>query len=152
MYNKSENYKLACQGAHILADVLDKMHIFKENHETDTLAWHKNYRNQLAFEREENLKLRNEINDKIASAVRANGHLRDMRRYLTDHPVIHELQIQVHQYRTSCRFYRRMALPHLPEDDSEWSDDDDLIDPEEKKRLVAEKAEKDAKPEGEEGA
>ena len=37
-----------------------------------------------------------------------------------------------------------MALKHLRDSDSEFSDDDDLIDPEEKMRLVAEAAEKEA--------
>lgn len=142
-HDKKENFKLACHGANILADVLEKMHIFKEKSETDVLIWHKNYRDQLAYEREENLRLRNEINDKMAAAVRANGHLRDMRRYLTDHDEMNELRIQVHQYRTSCRFFRRMAMPLISDSDSEWSDDDDLIDPEEKKRQAREKKEKE---------
>jgi hypothetical protein len=40
-----------------------------------------------------------------------------------------------------------MALPLIPDDDSEWSDDDDLIDPEEKKRLAIVAMEKQAKAE-----
>lgn len=101
------------------------------------MAWHKNYRKQLAEEREENLRLRNQINDMIASAARANGHLRDMRHYLTDHDELHELRVQNVKFRQERRMWKRMALPLIPDDDSEWSNDDDLIDPEEKKRLAA---------------
>lgn len=37
--------------------------------------------------------------------------------------------------RQELRFWRRMALPELEDDDAFWSDDDDLIDPAEKERL-----------------
>jgi hypothetical protein len=139
-FNKRENWKLAIHGAQILADISEKMHRYKEQHEKDTLAWHKNYRNQLATEREENLDLRNQINDMKAAASRANGHLRDLRKHFNDHDELQELRAQIQQYRTSARYWKRMALPLLPDDDSEFSDDDDLVDPEEKKR-EAEKAE-----------
>ena len=144
-FDKVENWKLVMHACDILSDVLDKVHKFKEQHDRDTLAWHKNYRKQLADEREENLFLRNHIADMMAAAARANGHLRDLRRYLTDHDELNELRIQNHQYRMERRFYKRMAFPLIPEDDSEWSDDDDLIDPVIKERLLAEKADKEAK-------
>ncbi|KUJ18320.1 uncharacterized protein LY89DRAFT_696674 [Mollisia scopiformis] len=144
-YDSKENFQLAVHGANILLDITEKMHRFKEQHESDTLAWHKNYRKQLAAEREENLDLRNQINDMRAAACRANEHLRQMRRFVTDNDELHELRVQNHQYRTERRFWKRLALPLIPDDDSEWSDDDDLIDPEEKKRLNALKAEKERK-------
>jgi len=34
------------------------------------------------------------------------------------------------------RFWKRMAMPNLPDDDPYWSDDDDLIDVAEKERLT----------------
>ena len=37
--------------------------------------------------------------------------------------------------RQELRFWRRMAMPELEDDDAFWSDDDDLIDPAEKERL-----------------
>jgi len=40
-----------------------------------------------------------------------------------------------------------MALPLIPDDDSEWSDDDDLIDPVEKERVAAAAKEKQVKAE-----
>ena len=129
-YDKAENWKLACHGANILADITEKMHKFREDTDRDILTWHKNYRDQLATERSENLELRNQINDMKAAAGRANEHLRQMRRWLSDHDELHELRVQNHQYRMERRFWKRMALPLIPDDDSEWSDDDDLIDPE----------------------
>ncbi len=144
-YDKKENFKLACHGANILADITEKMHAFKEQHEADTLAWHRNYRKQLADEREENLQLRNQINDMMAAAARANGHLRDMRKWLTNHDELNELKIQNTQLRQERRFWKRLALPLIPDNDPEWSDDDDLIDPEEKKRQDAIEAEKKRK-------
>lgn len=142
-HNKNENWKLVIHGCNILTDILDKMHKFKSQHELDTLAWHKNYRQQLAAERQENLDLRNHINDMRAAAARANDHLRQLRRYLTDHDELRELRVQNLALRQEKRWWKRMAMPYLPDDDSEFSDDDDLIDPEEKKRLVAEAAEKE---------
>jgi hypothetical protein len=75
-----------------------------------------------------------------------------MRRYLTDHDELHELRVANTTLRQERRMWKRMAMPLIPDDDSEWSDDDDIIDPEEKKRLAAEKAEKERKDkEGKEG-
>lgn len=117
----------------------EKLHRFKENHEADTLAWHKNYRKQLADEREENLNLRNQINDMKAAACRASENLRLMRRFVADNDKWNELEIENNRLRTEKRFWKRMALPLIPDNDSEWSDDDDLIDPEEKKREAIKK-------------
>lgn len=144
-HDKDENWNLAIHGCNILSDILEKVHKYKEQHEIDTLAWHKNYRKQLSDEREENLALRNQINDMRAAACRANEWLRKLRRALTDNDELNELRIQVVQYRLERRFWKRMAMPMIPDDDSEWSDDDDIIDPEEKKRQAAEKAEKERK-------
>lgn len=85
----------------------------------DTLAWHTNYRQQLADERQENLNLRCQINDMKAAACRANEHLRDMRRHITDHEELHELRVQNIQYRQERRFWKRKAMPLIPDDDSE---------------------------------
>lgn len=133
-YNKNENWRLAIYGAQIMSDISEKLHRYKEQHEKDTLAWHKNYRAQLAAEREENLNLRQQINDMKAAANRANAHLRDLRKWQNDNDEMQELRSQVQQYRLSTRYWKRMALPLLEDDDEEFSDDDDLIDPEEKKR------------------
>ncbi|KAG9241715.1 hypothetical protein BJ878DRAFT_427525 [Calycina marina] len=124
--DRDENWKLVMHGCGILADIRDKMHEFKSRTETDILAWHKSYRNQLAFEREQNLQLNNTINEMRASACRANGYLREMRRCITDNPEWHELRVQNAQFRQERRMWKRMALPLMPHDDSDFSDDDDL--------------------------
>jgi hypothetical protein len=152
LLDKKENWKLAVHGANILSDVLDKLHQFKSQHESDTLTWHRNYRKQLSDEREENLNLRNQINDMKAAACRANEHIRQMRRFVTDHDELNELRVQNIALRQERRIWKRMALPLIPDGDPEWSDDDDLIDPEEKKRKFAEEVEKEAKDkDGQEG-
>jgi hypothetical protein len=145
LIEKKENWKLAIHGANILSDVLDKMHTFKSQHEADTLAWHRNYRKQLADEREENQNLRDQIADMKAAASRANDHLRKMRRFVTDHDELHELRVENVSLRQQRRLWKRKALPLIPVDDSEWSDDDDLVDPEEKKRKLADDVEKERK-------
>ena len=125
---KKENWKLAIHGANILSDILEKMHAFKSQQEADTLAWHRNYRKQLADEREENLLLRGQIDDMKAAAARANDYLRQMRRFVTDHDEVTELRVQNASLRQQRRLWKRKAMPLIPDDDSEWSDDDDLID------------------------
>jgi len=144
-YNKKKNWELVCYAANVLSTVLEQMHEFKAKHEADTLAWHKNYRQQLADERQEHLNLRNQINDMKAAASRANEYLRQGRRLLDDDPNFNELRIQNHHLRAEKRFWKRLAMPLISNDDPEWSDDDDIVDPEEKKRQKAEKAEKERK-------
>ncbi|POS85378.1 hypothetical protein EPUL_001553 [Erysiphe pulchra] len=136
-FEKEQNWKLAVHAANILTDLMERLHKFKELHEIDTLVWHKNYRKQLATEREENLRLRCQIDDMKSAASKANQSLREMRRYITDKSEWHELKVQNCALRQEKRYWKRLALPLVPDDDSEWSDDDDLIDPEEKKRLLA---------------
>ncbi|KAH8589677.1 hypothetical protein B0O99DRAFT_655298 [Bisporella sp. PMI_857] len=123
---RDENWKLVIHGCNILADIRDKMHKFRADTDRDVLAWHKSYRDQLAHERAENLRLNCLIYDMQAAAARANGHLRDMRRYITDHPELEELRREVAGLRTDRRMWKRMAMPLMTESDSEWSDDDDL--------------------------
>ncbi|KAI1005196.1 hypothetical protein K3495_g3025 [Podosphaera aphanis] len=133
--DKKENWNLAVRSANVLADITEKMHRFKEQHELETLTWHRNYRKQLAAEREENLNLRCQISEMKAAAGRANEHLRDINRYIAENDEWNELRIQNNALRLEKRYWKRLALPLIPDDDSEWSDDSDLIDPKEKMRL-----------------
>ncbi|RKF55313.1 hypothetical protein OnM2_090029 [Erysiphe neolycopersici] len=135
-FEKEQNWKLAVYAAKILTDLTERLHKFKELHEIDTLVWHKNYRKQLAAEREENLRLRCQVDDMKSAAGKANQSLREMRRYITDKNEWHELKVQNCALRQEKRYWKRLALPLVPDDDSEWSGDDDLIDPEEKKRIL----------------
>lgn len=132
--NSAENWRLAIYSAQIISDISEKLHKYKETHERDTLIWHKNYRSQLAHERAENLALRQQINDMKASANRANGHLRELRKWHNENDEIQELKGQVQMYRLERRYWKRMALPLLEDDDEEFSGDDDLVDEVEKMR------------------
>lgn len=51
------------------------------------------------------------------------------------HPSYWVRRVDDRARRQELRFWKRMAMPHVPEDDPMWSDDDDLIDPAEKRRL-----------------
>lgn len=119
-----------------MGDMLEKLHAFKLKTTTDMSAWHRSYRNQLAEEREENLNLRLKIADMQASAARGNEALRNFRRLWEEDPKNNALKVENVALRQEKRAWKRMALRYLDPDDSEFSDDDDLIDPEEKKRLA----------------
>jgi len=135
---------MVLKAAGILEDILEKMHNFKAKNEADTLRWHKSYREQLEWERAENLRLRCEIYDKMGHAAEANEWLRKARRQLTDWDRLNELTIQNVALRQEKRFWKRMAMPMIPDDDPEWSDDDDLISEKERKRLAPLIAEREA--------
>ncbi|KAF7883715.1 uncharacterized protein EAF02_005635 [Botrytis sinoallii] len=117
-----ENWKLVLHAAGILEDIKEKAHNYKFQHEKDTLAWHKSYRDQLAQERKENLELRCHIADMQAHAAKANDYINQLRRYASENKIITELTTQVHQYKGERRYWKRMACPGLIEDPSEWSD------------------------------
>ncbi|RAL61021.1 hypothetical protein DID88_010117 [Monilinia fructigena] len=119
-----ENWKLVLHAASILEDIKEKAHNYKFQHEKDTLAWHKSYRDQLAQERKENLELRCHIADMQAHAAKANDYINQLRRYASEHKIITELTTQVAQYKSERRFWKRYACPGLREDPSEWSDDE----------------------------
>ncbi|CAD6440449.1 f7fea631-2ac5-4392-b6f3-ae020d12e702 [Sclerotinia trifoliorum] len=120
--DSEENWKLVLHAAGILEDIKEKAHNYKFQHEKDTLAWHKSYRDQLAQERKENLELRCHIADMQAHAAKANDYINQLRRYASEHKIITELTTQVHQYKSERRFWKRMACVGLREDPSEWSD------------------------------
>lgn len=119
-----ENWKLVLHAAGILEDIKEKAHSYKFQHEKDTLAWHKSYRDQLAQERKENLELRCHIADMQAHAAKANDYINQLRRYASEHKIINELRIENARYRSARRFWKRMACPLLTTDPSEWSDDE----------------------------
>ena len=119
-----------------MGDMLDKLHSFKLKTTADMSAWHRSYRNQLADEREENLNLRLRLADMQASAARGAEALRQFRRGWEEDPKHNDLKIENIALRQEKRAWKRMALRYLDPNDSEFSDDDDQIDPEEKKRLA----------------
>ena len=109
-----ENWKIVLHAAGILEDIKEKAHNYKFQHEKDTLAWHKSYRDQLAQERKENLELRCHIADMQAHARKANDYLNQLRRYTSEHKIITELTTQVHQYKTERRFLEAYGLCWSP--------------------------------------
>lgn len=141
-FERDENYKLCREYATVMRDMLQRLHEFKIKTTTDMSAWHKSYRKQLAEEREENLNLRLRLADMQASASRGAEALRKFRRGWEEDPELTALHTENIALRQEKRAWKRMALRHLDPDDSEFSDDDDMIDPEEKKRLARVEIEK----------
>lgn len=119
-----------------MGDMLEKLHAFKLKTTMDMSAWHRSYRNQLASEREENLNLRLCIADMQAAAGRGAEALRQFRRRWEDNLEYSELRLQNIALRQEKRAWKRLALKEMDPNDSEFSDDDDEIDPQEKKRLA----------------
>ncbi len=136
---------LALRAGETLANQNKLLHEMKVKTSDDILWWHTSYRDQLADEREENLRLRNQIVDMQASAARGNEALRQFRRIYDRSDLFYELKTQIVFHRQNARAWKRQAMKLLPDDDSEFSDDDDLIDPQEKKRQAAMNAEAKAK-------
>lgn len=125
---------LAQQYAQAMQGMLEQAHAFKVKSAGDMAAWHRSYRDQLAAEREENLKLRLQVGDMQAAAQRGNEYLESFLREWDGSERVMKMKEEVIYYRQTARAWKRTALKMLPDDDSEFSDNDDLIDPEEKKR------------------
>lgn len=115
--------------------MLKQFHEYKQKHVADVAAWHRSYRAQLAEERAENMRLREQIWEMQAHAGRANESLRQFRSKYDEDEARWERRVDMRAIRQEMRFWKRLAMPELAEDDPYWSDDDDLIDPMEKVRL-----------------
>ncbi|KAL2258753.1 hypothetical protein VTK26DRAFT_7807 [Humicola hyalothermophila] len=134
-YSRDHNLLLLTQYASVLSSMLRQFHEYKARHVADVAAWHRSYRAQLAEARAENCRLREQIWEMQAHAGAANELLRRFRaRYDADRRRW-DRQVDARAVRQELRFWKRMAMPHLPDDDPYWSDDDDLVDVAEKKRL-----------------
>jgi hypothetical protein len=101
----------------------------------DVSAWHRSYRAQLDEARRENSRLREQIWEMHAHAGRANESLREFRRRYDEDEARWNRRVDDKAVRQELRFWKRMAMPDLEDDDPYWSDDDDIIDPAEKRRL-----------------
>lgn len=115
--------------------MLKQFHDYKAKHVADVAAWHRSYRGQLAEARAENCRLREQIWEMQARAGHANEALRAFRGKYDEDGARWERRVETKAVRQELRFWKRLAMPHLPEDDPYWSDDDDLVDVAEKKRL-----------------
>ncbi|KAK4121336.1 hypothetical protein N657DRAFT_578171 [Parathielavia appendiculata] len=134
-FSRDANAALASQYASVLSTMLKQFHDYKARHVADVAAWHRSYRAQLAEARAENCALREQIWEMQARAGRANELLRRFRSRYDDDAARWERRVEAKAVRQELRFWKRMAMPHLSEDDPCWSDDDDLIDVAEKRRL-----------------
>lgn len=115
--------------------MLKQFHEYKTKHVADVAAWHRSYRAQLAEARAENARLREQIWDMQAHAGHANEALRKFRSSYDDDTARWEQRVENKALKQELRFWKRMAMPELADDDPYWSDDDDVIDSAEKKRL-----------------
>lgn len=137
-FEAKEYFDIAYAYAKSMATMLEQLHAFKAKTVADMCAWHMSYRDQLAAERKENLELRCRITDMQASAARGLEAMRKFRAEWDGSPAYWEYRTENISLRQQVRSWKRMAMPYMPDDDSEFSDDDDMIDPEEKKRLAKE--------------
>ena len=118
-----------------MRNMLRQVHDYKANQVVEISSWHRSYRSQLAAEREENCRLREQIWEMQARAGRANESLREFRRRYEESEERWNRRVDNIAARQEVRFWKRMAMPEVPDDDPYWSDDDDLIDVKEKVRL-----------------
>ncbi|KAF7539615.1 hypothetical protein G7Z17_g12381 [Cylindrodendrum hubeiense] len=134
-FSRDANANLISQYANAMAVMLRQFHDYKTKHVTDVAAWHRSYRKQLADARDENARLREQIWTMQRHAGKANDSLRDFRRKYDEDEVRWDRRVDDKAARQELRFWKRMAMPELENDDPYWSDDDDIIDPAEKERL-----------------
>lgn len=135
-FSRDEYRHLSSQYASVVAGMLKQFHEYKSKHVTDVAAWHRSYRAQLAEERAENTRLREQIWEMQAHAGRANESLRQFRTKYDEDRARWERRVEMKSIRQELRFWKRLAMPEMPEDDPYWSDDDDLVDGMEKLRLI----------------
>lgn len=134
-FSRDEYRQLSSQYAGVVGAMLKQFHEYKQKHVADVAAWHRSYRAQLAEERAENTRLREQIWEMQGHAGRANESLRRFRTRYDEDEARWERRVDDRAVRQELRFWKRMAMPELPEDDPYWSDDDDLVDSMERLRL-----------------
>lgn len=134
-YSRDANAQLLNHFATAMSTMLKQFHNYKAKQVADVASWHKSYRRQLAEARAENSRLREQIWEMQDRATRANGLLREFRRKYDEDKEKWERRVDERAARQELRFWKRMAMPDLPDDDPFWSDDDDIVDPAEKERL-----------------
>ena len=133
-FSRDANAALLSQYSQVMYTMLKKFHEYKAKHVQDVAAWHHSYRAQLAEARAENSRLREQIWEMQAHAGKANELVRKFRAEYDKDEQRWERTVDAKAMRQELRFWKRMAMPELPDDDEFWSDDDDLIDKAEKER------------------
>lgn len=134
--SRDANFALVTAYARVLASLLSQFHSYKQKHIADVSAWHRSYRSQLAEARAENSRLREQVWDMQEHAGRANKLLREFRKKYDEDESRMDRRVEDKAKRQEIRFWKRMAMPDVADnDDMVWSDDDDVVDPVEKERL-----------------
>lgn len=134
--SRDANFQLVTAYARVLSTLLSHFHAYKQKHIADVSAWHRSYRTQLAEARAENSRLREQIWEMQEHAAKANAMLREFRKQYDEDQGRMDRRVEARARRQEVRFWKRLAMPDVPDDDTEvWSDDDDLVDPVEKERL-----------------
>ncbi|KAG6314415.1 hypothetical protein E4U22_008794, partial [Claviceps purpurea] len=134
-FSRDANAALLSRYASALALMLKQFHEYKGKHVSDVALWHRSYRSQLDEARQENSRLREQIWEMRTHASRANESLRQFRRKYYEDERRWDHKVENTALRQELRFWKRMAMPELEEDDPYWSGDDDVIDSAEKVRL-----------------
>jgi len=116
--------------------MLRQFHEYKAKHVADVAAWHRSYRAQLDEARRENSRLREQMWEMQAHARAANDSLRGFRRRWDEDEARWAARVDAVAARQEVRFWKRMAMPELDDDDPYWSGDDDVVDITEKERVA----------------
>lgn len=135
-HERDTNMTLLQQYATVMGTMVRQAHEYKARNVSDVSAWHRSYREQLAEAREENSRLREQVWDMQERGGRLNELARRFRALYDAEPSRYESRVEHAALRQEVRFWKRMAMPEIADDDPCWSDDDDLIDPAETKRLA----------------
>lgn len=134
--SRDANFTLVTAYARVLSSLLNQFHSYKQKHTADVSAWHRSYRSQLAEARAENSRLREQIWEMQDHAGRANKMLREFRKKYDENDARIDRRVEDKARKQEIRFWKRLAMPEVDdEDETAWSDDDDIVDPVEKERL-----------------
>ncbi|KAI1122680.1 hypothetical protein F5Y10DRAFT_70385 [Nemania abortiva] len=134
--SRDANFTLLATYAKVFEGIINQFHVYKQKHVADIAAWHRSYRAQLAEARAENCRLREQMWEVQESASRANNLLRDFRKKFDEDEARWDKRVREKATKQELRFWKRMAMPEIDDDEEGfWSDDDDLVDPVEKERL-----------------
>lgn len=134
--SRDANFTLLATYAKVFEGVINQFHVYKQKHVADVAAWHRSYRAQLAEARAENCRLREQIWEVQEHASHANNLLRDFRKKFDEDEARWDKRVHDKATKQELRFWKRMAMPEIDENEEGfWSDDDDLVDPVEKERL-----------------
>lgn len=135
-HSRDANAAMLSQYANTLAGMLKQFHEYKLKHVSDVASWHRSYREQLDEARRENSNLREQIWEMQEHAAKANDNIRQFRKKYDEDEKRWDRRVEDTALRQELRFWKRMAMPHIADDDSYWSADDDIIDIAEKERLI----------------